>query len=168
MYGSTPSRGRGQVRELSSSDLLSRVRDGYTSAQTQSKELHEQQVATLKEELDVVRHDSEAKVDGRRGGGGYFKGSMCHTCMCVCACASVCVCVCVCVHLCVCLHLCVCVHLCVCMHLCVCVHLYVCASVCMYICVCVHLCVQFELHVHVHIRAAVLKVCVCVCVSSVH
>ncbi|KAL5517465.1 hypothetical protein EMCRGX_G003010 [Ephydatia muelleri] len=54
---------RKEVRELSSSDLLSRVRDGYTSAQTQTKELHAQQVATLKEELDVVRHDSEAKTE---------------------------------------------------------------------------------------------------------
>ena len=65
--GPTHSGGRGQVRELTSSDLLSRVREGYTSAQTQTKEVHAQQVATFKEELDTVRHDSDAKVGRRRG-----------------------------------------------------------------------------------------------------
>ena len=56
-----------QVKELSSSDILSRVRDGYASAQTQSKELHDHQIATLKGEIDAIRCASDAKV--RRGGG---------------------------------------------------------------------------------------------------
>jgi hypothetical protein len=51
-----------QVNELTSSDTLSRVRDGYSSALAQSNQQHQQEMLTLQQQIGELREEVDRKV----------------------------------------------------------------------------------------------------------
>ena len=51
-----------QVNELTSSDILSRVRDSYSSALAQSNQQHQQELLTLQQQIGELREEVDKKV----------------------------------------------------------------------------------------------------------
>ena len=51
-----------QVNELTSSDTLSRVRDGYSSALAQANQQHQQELLTLQQQIGELREEVDKKV----------------------------------------------------------------------------------------------------------
>lgn len=51
-----------QVNELTSSDILSRVRETYSSAMAQTKHEHQQELLHLQQEVAELREEMDKKV----------------------------------------------------------------------------------------------------------